>query len=181
MGSTTTLRSTTMLTTFPLRLVILSYTSLVRGPQPALIGAASRDDEYAGLTRWRTELTATGIPASAIAVLGRTARRLSETEVYLSSHGIATLTLTARQDDDPAIPGVRLAKMHRAKGLEFNRVAMIGMDADEIPPRSVIEGAIDAPSRRDAIDWERALVHVAATRARSMLRVSYVKARTTLL
>jgi superfamily I DNA/RNA helicase len=71
--------------------------------------------------------------------------------------------------------------MHRAKGLEFDRVAMIGMDADEIPPKSVIEGAIDAPSRRDAIDRERALIHVAATRARSMLRVSFVHARTALL
>lgn len=157
------------------------YSSLVRGPQPALIGAASRDNEYAGLARWITELTATGIPASAIAVLGRTARRLSEAEVYLRSHGIGTLTLTARQDDDPSISGVRLATMHRAKGLEFDRVAIIGMDADEIPPKSVIEGAIDAPSRRDAIDRERALIHVAATRARSMLRVSYVHARTALL
>jgi hypothetical protein len=33
--------------------------------------------------------------------------------------------------------------------------ALIGMDADEMPPKMTIDKALDAAARRDAIDRER--------------------------
>jgi len=157
------------------------YNSLVRGPAPLVEGASSRDGEYGRLADWVLGLVADGVPASAIAILARTKKRLQEAEVVLNQRGVDTLTLGARQDDDPSMPGVRLATMHRAKGLEFDAVALIGMDADDMPPKMTIDTALDAAARRDALDRERALIHVAATRARSVLRVSYAGDRTSLL
>jgi superfamily I DNA/RNA helicase len=157
------------------------YSSLVRGPAPLVEAAASRDTEYARLADWARGLIDQGTPASAVAILARTKKRLQEARDVLNRRGVETLTLGPRQDDDPSKPGIRLATMHRAKGLEFDAVALIGMDADEMPPRTVIEGALDAAARREAIARERALIHVAATRARSVLRVSYAGDRTSLL
>ena len=61
--------------------------------------------------------------------------------------------------------GVRLATMHRVKGLEFAHVFLAGANADILP---------DEPSGGDPLDALRlrCLVHVAATRARDTLTVT---------
>ncbi len=71
-----------------------------------------------------------------------------------------------RQDDAPLV----LATAHGTKGLEFDHVAVIGMDAGRFPSARSIADAIE-PER--AMEEERRLAYVAWTRARRSLTLVY--------
>ena len=67
--------------------------------------------------------------------------------------------------------GVRLATMHRVKGLEFPVMILAGVNAKVMPLRvASVEG--DPTARDDHEDRERSLLFVAATRARDRLIVT---------
>ncbi|HET9954203.1 MAG TPA: 3'-5' exonuclease, partial [Polyangiaceae bacterium] len=66
--------------------------------------------------------------------------------------------------------GIRLATMHRVKGLEFPRVLIAGVHAGNVP--LLRKSYADETARRDALDSERRLLFVAATRARDELVVT---------
>ncbi|MDE2906374.1 MAG: DNA helicase, partial [Acidobacteriota bacterium] len=66
---------------------------------------------------------------------------------------------------------VRLATMHRVKGLEFDRVVMASVNADLVPLPAAVNARGDAVERESAETEERALVYVAATRAKRELLV----------
>jgi superfamily I DNA/RNA helicase len=59
-----------------------------------------------------------------------------------------------------------LATAHGTKGLEFDHVAVVGMDEDAFPSRRSVE---EAPDPARALDEERRLGYVAWTRARREL------------
>ena len=63
-----------------------------------------------------------------------------------------------------------LATAHATKGLEFDHVAVIGLDEVHFPHRRSIDEAAD-PAR--ALEEERRLAYVAWTRARRSLTLVY--------
>src|SRR5690606_15515788 len=67
-------------------------------------------------------------------------------------------------------PRLILATVHGTKGLEFDHVAVIGMDDGTFPSRRSIEEAPDPPR---ALEEERRLAYVAWTRARRSLTLVY--------
>jgi hypothetical protein len=71
-----------------------------------------------------------------------------------------------RQDDAQLV----LATAHGTKGLEFDHVAVIGMDEHVFPSRRTLE---DADDPRRALEEERRLAYVAWTRARMSLTLVY--------
>ena len=75
--------------------------------------------------------------------------------------------------DDRGQPGVRLSTMHRAKGLEFQAVAIPFLSKSIFPPPWMLKGAADDVDRRNILQQEKSLLHVAATRAKKLLRVSW--------
>ena len=67
--------------------------------------------------------------------------------------------------------GVRLATMHRVKGLEFPVMILAGVNSKAMPLRlAAVEG--DPTARKEHEDRERSLLFVAATRARDQLIVT---------
>jgi superfamily I DNA/RNA helicase len=63
--------------------------------------------------------------------------------------------------------------MHRAKGLEFRAVAVMGCEPGVVPlPKAVARD--DEDDRTSAMEQERQLVYVATTRARERLLVTAV-------
>ncbi|OYX59750.1 MAG: hypothetical protein B7Y89_17755 [Novosphingobium sp. 32-60-15] len=70
-------------------------------------------------------------------------------------------------------PSLRITTMHRAKGLEFFAVAIPFMADASFPPSVALKSAVDAADRVDILDQYRSLLHVAATRAKKALRVSW--------
>ena len=71
-----------------------------------------------------------------------------------------------RRDDAPLL----LATAHGTKGLEFDHVAVIGLDEGRFPSARSIADAVE-PER--ALEEERRLAYVAWTRARRSLTLVY--------
>ena len=71
-----------------------------------------------------------------------------------------------RRDDAQLV----LATAHGTKGLEFDHVAVIGLDENVFPSRRTLEDA-DDPNR--AMEEERRLAYVAWTRAKKSLVLVY--------
>src|SRR6185295_8175675 len=76
------------------------------------------------------------------------------------------LLATLRSDD----AGLGLATAHATKGLEFDHVAVLGMEVGRFPSARSIADAAD-PER--AFEQERRLAYVAWTRARRTLTLSF--------
>jgi len=74
--------------------------------------------------------------------------------------------------EDRSRPGLRLATMHRVKGLEFDRMIIAGVNADTVPLPAALNAASDPAVRAEAEVRERALLYVAATRARREVRIT---------
>lgn len=76
------------------------------------------------------------------------------------------------EDDGLSSQSVNLMTIHAAKGLEFSAVFLAGWEDEAFPnPRSLEEPG------RDGLEEERRLAHVAVTRARRLLSISYAEQR----
>lgn len=91
-------------------------------------------------------------------------RTLAELNAALASH--RQLIADLRRDD--AL--LTLATAHSTKGLEFDHVAVIGMEAGRFPSARSLR---DAPEPERALEEERRLAYVAWTRARRTLTLVY--------
>ncbi len=85
---------------------------------------------------------------------------------YLESITLDSTTLGGTGVEDGE--GVTLITMHNTKGLEFNRVFVVGLEDELIPGQGVEE---------DNIEEERRIFYVAITRARRYLYLSYALSR----
>jgi superfamily I DNA/RNA helicase len=160
---------------------LAGYRSLVKGTDPTLVGYKSSDAELTSLSAWLKEITVANDKPQSVAVLARTNDALDKIESRLAKDGLTLFRLKNDTLDDPARAGIRLATMHRAKGLEFDVVAIAGLSDVNFPPKQALKNAPDDASRRDVGERERSLLHVAATRPRSVLRVSWHGTKPTLL
>lgn len=106
-----------------------------------------------------------------VCVVARTRHERDAVAAMLGEHGLAHVALEAGAVDSAEKEGVRLATMHRVKGLEFDRVVMASVNADLVPLPAAVDARGDAVERESAETEERALVYVAATRAKKELLV----------
>jgi ATP-dependent DNA helicase Rep len=82
---------------------------------------------------------------------------------------LSLLDVLERQDEDSGGERVHLMTLHAAKGLEFERVFLVGMEEDLLPHRASIEA--------DTIEEERRLCYVGITRARRALCLTLARQR----
>ncbi|MCE5972600.1 AAA family ATPase [Sinirhodobacter sp. WL0062] len=148
------------------------YVSLMHGVAPELVGCRSEAEELEGLVAWLRALPEDQIRLSDIGVL--CARRSDVARVHgaFQTAGIKSVVLQAGADDR-SVPGVRITTMHRAKGLEFFAVAIPFLSDAAFPPAGALNAAVDAADREDIMTQYRSLLHVAATRAKKALRVTW--------
>ncbi len=149
------------------------YASIEHGIAPQLSGYGSDDEELNALTQWISELPGDVIRDSEIGVLAFTNKQLRLIQEQFSKAGVESLILTSDKADDQKSPGVRLCTMHRAKGLEFKAVAIPFMSSAQFPPKWLLDKTIDEADREDTEARFKSLLHVAATRAKVFLRVSW--------
>ena len=145
--------------------------SLLRGPTPRLVSHASSKDEItAGVDEIRRWLGA-GLAPEAIGVFARTGKRVNELGDALTAGDIPCRRLSRKEA--VAAGAVQLGTMHRAKGLEFKAVLVLGCGDDELPSPVALRGVDDPQDRAAAEARERRLLYVAMTRARDELTVSW--------
>ena len=137
------------------------YKSLVHGERPRIASCATFPEEVSVIK----EFIEAG-DAAHTCLVARTNGLLEQYEAALGEAGIVTYRLKRSEAEDRDKPGLRLATMHRVKGLEFDRLIVAGVN-DGVVPLSVGElRSQDGAVRSEAEKRERALFYVAVTRAR---------------
>lgn len=145
------------------------YRSARSGPVPQLIQCATLTEELdraADLIRmWAAETDA----PETIAVLVREQRQRDRLVSGLAERGVIVRAL----DREHIKSGQPVAvTMHRAKGTEFSKVLVFGVDQGAIP-RPLRDEQYAQDAWADALLRERSLLYVAATRARDELALSW--------
>lgn len=147
--------------------------SLVEGRKPTLLGFATKVEEAQWVADEAARLTKEGLPSQGICIIGRTAAQLKGIAAELEDRGLAPRWLGRGAADDAGVPGVRLGNMHRVKGLEFKAVFLTGIRAGVVPLPKAVGGTEDPVERRARELNERALLHVAASRAVQWLAITW--------
>ena len=144
------------------------YRSVRQGPAPVVVNSASKAEEAETLAAHIRDWTA-GEDDVSIGVLTRTNPRKDEIATQLGELGVAVSTGRRTSRERP----VAVMTMHNAKGLEFTHVILLDVSSEALPQRYLMKGL--APAEADeALQRERALLYVAASRARDVLLVSVV-------
>ena len=137
------------------------YKSLMHGVVPEVVAHADFDKEMETIVAWlnngRIENTC---------LVARTKKLRDKYDAALRERGIETYLVKRSTPDDPRTPGVRIATMHRVKGIEFSRMIIASVNEDLIPLKEELERSSDQAIRSEKEAWERALLYVAVTRAK---------------
>src|SRR5690606_20569179 len=94
-------------------------------------------------------------------------------EKTLREQDIPVYPIKRDSADNHQIPGIRIANMHRVKGLEFRVVFLVSINRGVMPLDVAVNSTEDPVEKRMRDLSERALLHVAGTRAINGLYVSW--------
>ena len=154
------------------------FKSLTHGPKPRLTHFDSNDEqadhiaEYLRAVAARADGSADGgKPMRGVCVVARTKGERDAVAEALEERGIKVFVLEGREPDQEHDECVRLATMHRVKGLEFDRVVVASANRNLVPLPAAVKNRGDEASQEMAETGERALLYVAATRAKKELIV----------
>lgn len=115
---------------------------------------------------------AEGVAPEHICIAVRTKPLLQDSYApALRSHGIETVTIDTDASDTLG-PGVRIATMHRVKGLEFPRMILAGVQKGTMPYEDGAYTTRDETAKALHDEGERKLLYVASTRARDLLVIT---------
>jgi len=147
------------------------YKSLMHGPAPTVREFAAYSDEIRGITSRIESLLAERAAAEGICVVCRTNDLVMQYEGALRGAGYDVYCIRRNVSEESRHAGVRLATMHRVKGLEFDHVIVAGVNDGVVPLEKVVIG--DGPMKnREREQQERSLLYVAVTRARKSVLIT---------
>lgn len=145
------------------------YRSLRSGPAPRFHHGERPEDEENALLEVLHEWLESTAPED-ICVAARTNELVSRYAQILSQAGIPNVLI--RTEATPDRSGVRMATMHRLKGLEFKKVVLCGVQGGQVPLALPESSLADQASAADHEQRERCLFYVASTRARDELVIT---------
>ena len=148
------------------------YRSIMHGRPPEIGQLGTQQEEQSWIEGHIKNLLDRGAKEADICLVARMHWIVKRYETFLQNAGYKTRRLTNDTLDDRSVPGIRLATMHRVKGLEFPYVFMTSINAGVCPLEKAVEGSEDPTERRSSEFNERALFHVSASRAIRRLFVS---------
>jgi mRNA-degrading endonuclease RelE of RelBE toxin-antitoxin system len=139
------------------------YKSLTHGEAPVIERFETPDDQ-AGFIK--ALLDQGKAPNSHYCVVARTNKEVSSIQEKLEKLGLKTALIKPSEPESSDPDAIKLATVHRVKGLEFDSVILASANDGLIPLDFALQGKADAISEEEADTEERSLVFVAITRAR---------------
>ena len=146
--------------------------SLVSGVPPVVRLLDSPEQELDAILDHLQKLRRDGAAMGSICLVARTNNILAAYRTALEERQVSTCTLLYTSPDKADKDGLRLATMHRVKGLEFDHVIIAGANDGVLPYASRRMATDDQAIAQDNETMERCLLYVAATRPRKTLLVT---------
>lgn len=148
------------------------YKSLVHGPSPEVVNFNNVEEEADYIAKRINELEEQGVDLNNICLVARTDRQLDMYREFLRDRMIKSYKIHRKEAEDRQTKCIRVATMHRVKGLEFDYVFLAGINDGVVPLRKFVDSASDNVIRNQRVVGERSLLYVAATRAKKAVFVS---------
>lgn len=139
--------------------------SLTHGDMPRVEVFRSAAKELDFLIAQLKQLIENGVELKNICIVARTHRLLEDYIAQLTRAGVKTYEINRNKLDDRSFDGVRVATMHRVKGLEFQHVFVVAVNK-RVLPLALATSYADPIAEAEAITAERCLLYVALTRAK---------------
>lgn len=146
------------------------YKSLYHGPEPEVKCFDSQKDEMDSIIDHLKSLISEE-KDSKICLVVRTKKLVKEYQQALEKEGFETLVLTKETRDDLSDNSIRVATMHRVKGLDFDHVVIASVN-DGIIPLDIAMHASEELIQEENLLREKSLLFVSATRAKKTLLIT---------
>nr|WP_240959848.1 3'-5' exonuclease [Rhodococcus sp. HNM0563] len=147
------------------------YRSARSGPTPQVEPVKSLAAEYDLIAEHVSTWLEKKVDPESIGLLVTTKKEGQELARSLGERGVTVTFVDRDSAGKRNVPQVMT--MHRSKGMEFAKVVLVGVSATNLP-RNYIVDALPEGDRDAALQRERSLLYVAATRARDELIVVWV-------
>lgn len=138
--------------------------SLTHGQKPIIENFGDANKELEFILGEVKRLQDSGIALDDICIVARTKKLVDDYIAQLTKAGIRSYAIKRNKADDRSLDGLRVATMHRVKGLEFKYVFIAAVNNRIVPLLSAINKK-DAVSEAESITAEKSLLYVAMTRA----------------
>jgi superfamily I DNA/RNA helicase/mRNA-degrading endonuclease RelE of RelBE toxin-antitoxin system len=145
------------------------YKSLMRGNKPVIRHYNSFQEEVDAIAEF---IRGNEKNLCSICLVTRTNQLLKSYGEALSQKDISLYFIKRSAPEDRRIEGLRLATMHRVKGLEFETIIIAGVNDGIIPHDKALSYTSDPTVKSDAEIQERSLLYVSATRAKKELLIT---------
>lgn len=148
------------------------YKSLLHGVFPKIEHFSSFQAELEYIAKYLKQVESDGENLHEVCLVARTHELLRQYEGALKAKGLDTYFIRRNEAEDRRKVGVRLATMHRVKGLEFDRVIIAGVNDGTVPLEVEWSKSNDQVIQKESENQEKALLYVAATRAKKEVVVT---------
>ena len=138
--------------------------SLVHGEAPIVKCFADANEEHRYLNECISDLQNRCVPLKNICIVARTNQLVKDYSAQLTKSGYSVYQIKRSKADDMTHDGIRIATMHRVKGLEFQYVFIVSANKRTVPLEAAIDHS-DPVAERESYTAERCLLYVAITRA----------------
>lgn len=145
--------------------------SLTHGKAPQVLRFNSANAEFGAVLKEIKGLIDGGVSAKNICVVARTHKLLDDYASQFTANGLRCYEIKGSKADDRSLDGIRVATMHRVKGLEFQYIFVVAANKRIIPLASAIDHT-DSVSEKETLTAEKCLLYVALTRAQKGAYVS---------
>ncbi len=145
--------------------------SLTHGEKPVIQGFKDAGAESEYLVNQILDLHKAGVDFQDICIVARTKKLLEHYTAQFTKAGIRSFAIKRNKADDRSFEGLRMATMHRVKGLEFKYVFVVAVNKGIIPRASAIVHT-DPIAEAESITAEKCLLYVAMTRAQKGVSIT---------
>jgi len=148
------------------------YRSLLHGKMPIVKNFESEIKEIDFIVSYIKNAIEFKTNLESICLVARTNDLANKYNLELKKQGLNTYFISRDGIDNHNDKRIRIATMHRVKGLEFNNIIVASANKNVIPLKKAISGHDNETALEEAILREKSLLYVAVTRAKKEVLIT---------